>query len=162
MKNLVMMAIIALLVTSCNLASQDNRQRGQEATPARSEVRQETPATPVVTAPAQGGQARGGERATPEARAQQMAEQLQLTPQQVAQVQALFERQETQLRELATAGGGQQGAMTEEARALRQQQTAEQDAALERIIGAERMAQWRELRGAAGGRGAGMGGNRPQ
>lgn len=85
MKKYAMMALIAFLIMSHNALAQDNnRQRWQMGNREFRDVQ----ARPFAQ-----------ERATPQARAENMAQQLELTAEQTRQVQALFERQEAQLRE---------------------------------------------------------------
>ena len=91
------------------------------------------------------------ESGTPRQRAENMARQLELTTEQTAQVQALFEKREAQrveqmaqLRRAHTQGGNQ-----EELRTLALQIAAAQDAELEelkKIIGKEKLEKWQKYR----------------
>ena len=167
MKKYAAMAIIALLVASCNLSAQDNnRQRRQDDTreqravvvqravvqePRQEQAREQQPQQQR----GQGGMGGAFGRVTPQAQAEAMGQQLELTEAQVTQVAALLERQEAQLREQLQERQGN----PEELRTLRQQVMETHDTELGRIIGAEKLAQWQALRGERM-RGAGGGGPR--
>ena len=145
MKKYVMIAFIAFLTVSCTLSAQDNnRRRGQEGNREQREaVERVTPQERVVPQQARTN-AQERAAATPQQRAEELARQLELTAEQRAQIQALFERQSTQLRQQQGQRGDQES---------RRQATAEFDAELERIIGSERMEEWRRIRAERGGRG---------
>jgi len=147
MKKYVMIAFIAFLTVSCTLSAQDNnRRRGQEGNREQREaVERVTPQERVVPQQARTN-AQERAAATPQQRAEELARQLELTAEQRAQIQALFERQSTQLRQQQGQRGDQES---------RRQATAEFDAELERIIGSERMEEWRRIRVERGGGGRG-------
>ena len=88
-------------------------------------------------------------RWTPAQRAEQMAKQLNLTDEQKAQVEKLFEKQDAQRAEQmskAQAQRDKQQVNREEMRAQREKQMQANDAELEKIIGKEKMDQWKAAR----------------
>ena len=84
-------------------------------------------------------------RFTPAQRAERMAKQLDLTADQKAQLEKLFEKQDAQRAEQMSKAQDQK-ANREEMRAQREKEMQANDAELEKIIGKEKMDQWKATR----------------
>ena len=132
MKKIVFMAMVAIFTLGFTLQAQDGTKN-------RRDNRQDI---------------RSGMRWTAKERADNMEKQLGLTADEKAKVQALFEQQDAKRAEQI----GEQRAKREEQmqdrakrreemQALREKEVAENDAALEAIIGKEKMEQWKQYRG---------------
>lgn len=89
----------------------------------------------ICTSTAQTPQRQGNKQPNPQARAEQMAKDLELTETQKQQVQALFEEQQTKMKALRESGEANQEARKEELKKLR----SEWNSKLESIIGKENM-----------------------
>lgn len=89
----------------------------------------------ICTNTAQTPQRQGNKQPNPQARAEQMAKDLELTETQKQQVQALFEEQQTKMKALRESGEANQEARKEELKKLR----SEWNSKLESIIGKENM-----------------------
>lgn len=89
----------------------------------------------ICTSTAQAPQKQGNRQPNPQARAEQMTQDLSLTETQKQQVQALFEEQQTKMKALRESGEANQEARKEELKKLR----SEWDSKLEGIIGKENM-----------------------
>lgn len=131
MKKIVLMALIAIFTLSFSLEAQDNGKN-------RKDNRQE---------------ARSGMRWTAKDRAENMAKQLELTADEKAKVEALFEQQDAKRAEqMAKHRDERKEKMNdsnkhrEEMQVLREKAIAENDAELEAIIGKEKMEQWKQFR----------------
>lgn len=131
MKRVTLMALVAIFSLSFSLYAQDsikNKKQDSKRMPAEMKW-------------------------TAKDRAEHMAKQLELTPDQTAQVQALFEQQDAKRQEqlamqqekreeLAQDRAARRAEMME----LRSKAIAENDAELEKIIGEEKMEQWKTYR----------------
>ncbi len=89
----------------------------------------------ICTGTAQAPQKQANKQPNAKVRAEQMAKDLSLTETQKQQVQALFEEQQTKMKELRESGEANQEARKEELKKLR----SEWDSKLESIIGKENM-----------------------
>ena len=133
MKKITWIALIAMLVMGCTLGAQDNK---------RDEDRRDQETPPQTE-----------NRFTAKKRAESMGKELELTAEQVAKVQALFEKQDAERAEQMAAqrerrdqAAGDRKARRNEMREAREKAVAEQDAELERIIGKEKTEQWKKSR----------------
>jgi hypothetical protein len=146
MKKYAMMAFIAFLTMSSALSAQDNRGRGQDGNRGQQrEVRQNNNREQRETRQREAEQARQ-QRVTPQARAERMARELELTAEQKTRVQTMFENQEEIIRQHRQQNQQAQRRNQEEMRTRHQQAIAAHDAELEEIIGAEKMERWRRVR----------------
>lgn len=131
MKKYGMWAIVAFFMMSLSISAQDSNQRRREGNQPPREMRM-----------------------TAKDRAERMAKQLQLTPEQTAQVEELFKKQDEKRAEQMKKFREERQQMQqqdcekqrEEMRALMEQNMEEQDAELEKIIGKEKMEQWKAYR----------------
>ena len=128
MKKVVFMALIALFTLSFTLEAQNNRRENRQNAPS-------------------------GMRWSPKERADNMAKELGLTAEQKAKVEALFKQQdEKRAEEIAKQRDNNEGVekdrdkRREEMQASREKTMAENDAALEKIIGKEKMEKWKQHR----------------
>lgn len=128
MKKIVLMALVGLFALGFTLEAQNNRRDGRQG------VRTEN-------------------RWTAKDRADAMAKQLELTADETSKVQALFEKQDAERAEQVAAQRadrervtGDREARREAMRAAREKAVAENDAELEKIIGKEKVEQWKKLR----------------
>ena len=150
MKKYAMMALIAFFTASFALSAQDNNRRGgQDGNRGQQrEMRQNNQHEQRETRQRANAQTRPAtqERATAQQRAANMTRRLELTSEQQTQVQALFERQDEQIRQIRQQNQQAQRQNQEEMRTIRQQTLAQHDAELEKIIGTEKMEQFRRMR----------------
>ncbi|MFA7155347.1 MAG: hypothetical protein WC112_06420 [Proteiniphilum sp.] len=100
-----------------------------------------------------GRRAQTEQRWTAKNRAEQMAERLKLTEEQKKKVEALFEKQDAKRAEQLKLQQEKREQMSqdresrrEEMQQLREKALTENDAELEKIIGKEKMAQWKSYR----------------
>jgi hypothetical protein len=131
MKKVALMAMVAIFSLSFSLSAQDstkNKKQDSQRMPAEM-------------------------RWTAKDRADRMTKQLELTPDQTAKVQALFEQQDAKRKELMAKHQENRAAMTQDREArraemmeLRGQAVAENDAELETIIGKDKMEEWKKIR----------------
>lgn len=128
MKKIVLVALVGLFALSFTLEAQNNRRDGRQG-------------------------ARTENRWTAKDRADAMAKQLELTAEETAKVQALFEKQDVErAKQVATQRAdrermtGDREARREAMREAREKAVAENDAELEKIIGKEKVEQWKKLR----------------
>ncbi|MFA5649825.1 MAG: hypothetical protein WC914_01600 [Proteiniphilum sp.] len=128
MKKIVLVALVGLFALSFTLEAQNNRRDGRQGT-------------------------RTENRWTAKDRADAMAKQLELTAEETAKVQALFEKQDVErAKQVATQRAdrermaGDREARREAMREAREKAVAENDAELEKIIGKEKVEQWKKLR----------------
>jgi hypothetical protein len=132
MKKYAIVALIAFFTVSLSISAQNNNRRntqdGNRGQRNQTEMRQSRTAAE---------------------RTEIMAQELQLTAEEKAQVKALFEKQDTQRAEQRELQRAQQGQRSQnEMRATRERALAENDAELEKIIGKERLEQWQKHRAA--------------
>ncbi|MDR0334156.1 MAG: hypothetical protein LBI15_11945 [Dysgonamonadaceae bacterium] len=132
MKKYAIVALIAFFTVSLSISAQNNNRRnaqdGNRGQRNQTEMRQSRTAAE---------------------RTEIMAQALQLTAEEKAQVKALFEKQDTQRAEQREVQRAQQGQRSQnEMRATRERALAENDAELEKIIGKERLEQWQKHRAA--------------
>ena len=92
-------------------------------------------------------------RWTAKERSEKMAKQLNLSDEQKAKVEALFEKQDAKRKEMMAKQMEKRDAMTQDREArrkemmeMRNQAVAENDAELETIIGKEKMDEWKKVR----------------
>lgn len=128
MKKVVFMALIAIFTLSFSLEAQNNRRSNRQDT-------------------------RSGMRWSAKERADNMEKQLALTADEKGKVQALFEQQDAKRAEQVAAHRAKReekaedrAKSREEMQTLREKEVAENDAALEAIIGKEKMEQWKQYR----------------
>jgi hypothetical protein len=131
MKKVALMAMVAIFSLSCSLSAQDstkNKKQDNKRMPAEM-------------------------RWTAKDRADRMAKQLELTPDQTAKVQALFEQQDAKRKEQIAKQQEKKAEMTQDREArraemmeMRSKALAENDAELEKIIGKEKLEQWKTYR----------------
>lgn len=128
MKKVVFMALIAIFTLSFSLEAQNNRRSNRQDT-------------------------RSGMRWSAKERADNMEKQLALTADEKGKVQALFEQQDAKRAEQVAAHKAKREEIAqdraksrEEMQTLREKEVAENDAALEAIIGKEKMEQWKQYR----------------
>ncbi len=131
MKKMVVMAFVAIFTLSCTLEAQNN-------TRSRRDTRQG---------------ARTEQRWSAKDRVEAMTKQLELTTEEAKKVQALFEKQDAARAEQVAAhradrerGSRDRDARRQEMQTAREKAVAENDAELEKIIGKEKMEQWKQLR----------------
>jgi hypothetical protein len=130
MKKYAIVALIAFFTVSLSVSAQNNSRRN--AQDGNREQRNQTEMRQSRTAAE---------------RTEIMAQALQLTAEEKAQVKALFEKQDTQRAEQREVQRAQQGQRSQnEMRATRERALAENDAELEKIIGKERLEQWQKHR----------------
>jgi Spy/CpxP family protein refolding chaperone len=132
MKKYAMVALIAFFTVSLSVSAQNNSDRNAQNNDRgqRNQIEMRQPRTAKE-------------------RAETMERELKLTAAQTAQVQALFEKQDAQRAEqFGQRGQQRQQAQRnqEEMRALRERVLAENDAELGKIIGAEKLEQWKKYR----------------
>lgn len=128
MKKVVFMALIAIFTLSFSLEAQNNR-------------RSKRPDT------------RSSMRWSAKERADNMEKQLALTADEKGKVQALLEQQDAKRAEQIAEHKAKREEMIQDRaenrkkmQALREKEVAENDAALEAIIGKEKMEQWKQYR----------------
>lgn len=128
MKKVVFMALIAIFTLSFSLEAQNNRRSNRQDT-------------------------RSGMRWSAKERADNMEKQLALTADEKGKVQALFEQQDAKRAEQVAEHRAKReekaedrAKSREEMQTLREKEVAENDAALEAIIGKEKMEQWKQYR----------------
>lgn len=128
-KKTVFMALVTLFTLSITLQAQNNNRRSDNQ------------------------KNRSSVRWSAKDRAENMSKQLNLTSEEKAKVQTFFEQQDAKrkeqiaaLREKRESKAQDQKNRREEMRASREKAIAEEDAALETIIGQEKMAQWKKYR----------------
>lgn len=131
MKKVVLMAMVAIFALSFTLEAQNNQRNRREST---QDVRTES-------------------RWTAKDRAEVMKKQLELTEDEAAKVQTLFEKQDADRAEQVAAhrtnrerATGDREARRKEMQAAREKAVAENDAELEKIIGKEKVEQWKQIR----------------
>lgn len=131
MKKVVLMALIAAFTFSFALEAQNNPRNRRDSR--------------------QGTQTE--RRWTAKDRAETMAKDLELTTEQVSKVQALFEKQDAERAEQVAAhraerqqAVGDREVRRKEMQEAREKEVAENDAALEKIIGKEKTEQWKKIR----------------
>ena len=131
MKKMVVMAVVAIFTLSGTLEAQNNTRN-------RRDTRQG---------------ARTEQRWTAKDRVETMTKQLELTAEEAKKVQALFEKQDAKRAEQVAAhradrerGNRDRDARRQEMQTAREKAVAENDAELEKIIGKEKMEQWKQLR----------------
>ena len=131
MKRLALMALVAIFSLSFSLCAQDTTK-----TKKQDKMRMPTEM-----------------RWTAKNRAENMAKQLNLSDEQKAKVEALFEKQDAKRKEMMAKHQENRDAMTQDREArraemmkMRNQAVAENDAELETIIGKEKMEQWKKVR----------------
>lgn len=131
MRKITWMALVAMLTVSCSLEAQDN-----------TSVRRNRRIEPQTK-----------NRWTAEDRVEAMTKELELTAEQVADLQALFEKQDAERAEQVAAhlAEREQAARNREVRRkemeeAREKAVAEYNAELERIIGKEKVEQWEKSR----------------
>ncbi|WP_294083298.1 hypothetical protein [Proteiniphilum sp. UBA5384] len=131
MKKIVLMALVAIFTLSFTLEAQDT---GKSRRDNRREVR-------------------SGMRWTAKDRAENMSKQLNLTADEKAKVEALFEKQDAERAgQIAKQRADRdekindRAKQREEMQALREKAIAENDAELEAIIGKEKLEQWKQYR----------------
>ena len=124
MKRVAFMTMVAIFAMSFSLMAQQHNQRQRQAP--------------------------GEMRWSAKERAENLAKQLELTDSQKTEVIALFEKQDAeraaQFKEQKEKVGQDRDARRTEMQALREKAVAENDAALEKIIGKEKMEQWKTVR----------------
>lgn len=131
MRKIAMMALAAIFIMSLQAMAQNNpRNTRQDNRRSQTEMRW-----------------------TAKERAENMAKQLNLTNDETAKVQALFEKQDAERAEqIVKHRAERQNVMQDreqrrtEMQALREKAVAENDAELEKIIGKEKFEQWKEYR----------------
>lgn len=130
MKKVALMALAAIFTLSFSLTAQNKTDNGRDGRRGMSELRW-----------------------TAKERVENMAKQLELTADQKAKVEALFEKQDALRKEQVARQQEKREEMTEDRAARRQEMmelrnkaVAENDAQLEQIIGKEKMEQWKTYR----------------
>lgn len=131
MKRVVFMTLVSVFLVACTLEAQNNRQNRRDN---RQSVRTET-------------------RWTAQDRADAMQKQLELSSEETAKVKELFEKHDAERAErMATQRAdrerlsGDREARRKEMQVARDKAMAENDAEIEKIIGKEKMEEWKKWR----------------